>query len=278
MATGAQAIETVARAMHLQPPAISRFCRDLREANPTFWPQALKGGGKGAAHVEPPHLVNLALAMAVAAPIAGIPRAVGNYQEIVRGYRALIPHRPKDHIFPDDPDRYGVAAGYLWNARVFTAEQSLGEALERLVELLTNGKAARTLETSGLHIELDTHQMPRAFVRYRTFDTPKDHTVPETELIYRPQNTRVGFLPPRLITQTAFIPVSLFTVLATLIPARQISSPATASASAVPEYENVAALPEAATPRLNQSSTERRRPGRHTSRKLQRSVAVIKEE
>jgi hypothetical protein len=240
--------------MYFQPPAIARFCRDLREADPAFWPQAAKGGGKGAAHVEPAHLVNLALALALAAPIAGIPKAIGNYRNLVRGYRALVPHRPRDHV--PDPAQYGVAAGLLNHAGVFTGHQPLGVALERLVELLTDGDAAHVLETAGLYVELHTLRMPRAVVSYRTFDPLEDHTAPETILIYRP-DTPIdrAVLPRRLIVQTSLIPASLFTVMAALwsdtkrhLAARRtmLPLPVMASASAIPVQEDAAALPGAA--------------------------------
>ena len=69
MATGAQAIEAIARATGLLPATVGRAARSLREAGQDLWPQAAPGGGKNAVHVRPGHLVNLVIALAVADPL-----------------------------------------------------------------------------------------------------------------------------------------------------------------------------------------------------------------
>jgi hypothetical protein len=99
-----------------------------------------------------------------------------------------------------------------------------------------------------------------------------------------------NFLPPRRILRRALIPCSVFSLLAPLWvgPQQHIAAhlPVAASASAVPEYETAAALPEAAAVSLNKPPlTESKRPSRQTPRKLRerqklskRSVAAIPEE
>ena len=56
--------------------AVFRTARALQETDQTLWPKAAKGGGRGAAHLEPRHLVNLVLALALADPIAIAPQTV----------------------------------------------------------------------------------------------------------------------------------------------------------------------------------------------------------
>ena len=127
MATGAHAVDWISKATGILPATVFRTARALREADPTLWPQAAKGGGRGAAHLEPRHLVNLALALAVADPIAAAPK-------VVAGYRALIRHRPQ-HVVR--PEHTGRAARLLTG--VFGGADNLGGDLERLVELLADG-------------------------------------------------------------------------------------------------------------------------------------------
>jgi hypothetical protein len=75
VATGAQAIGRIAAETGLLPATVLRAARTLREADPSLWPMAGRGGGKVAAHVEPQHLVNLGFALTVE-PITDAPEAV----------------------------------------------------------------------------------------------------------------------------------------------------------------------------------------------------------
>ena len=88
MATGAYAVEKIAEATGILPATVFRTARTLREADQALWPKAEKGGGRGAAHVEPSHLANLAIALAAADPITLAPK-------VVAGYRALICPKPR---------------------------------------------------------------------------------------------------------------------------------------------------------------------------------------
>jgi hypothetical protein len=290
MATGRQATEKVAEVTKLLPSYVFRVARSIREYDPHLWPQAARGGGKGAAHVRPAHLTNLVLAVAATDTIAASPR-------VVRGYRAMIADNPAKHV--PDPDHAGEAVALL--ANVFNGERSLGAALDRLVELMTNKQAATTLEMAGLHVEVHMDRVPRVYVAWHTFDAPEDNDKPFTRLLYRRRHPTAGvvdpdwnFLPPSLITRTARIPASLFTIMATLwtdtkqhVAARRTKRlTPTASANADSEQENAATLPEAAASRLNQPLTEREQPGRQTTRKIgarekiskRRSVAAFIEE
>jgi hypothetical protein len=291
MATGAQATERVAEVARLLPSFVFRVARSMREHDPRLWPQATRGGGKGAAHVQPAHLTNLALALAASDTIAASPK-------VVRGYRAMIADNPAAHV--PDPDHAGEAASLL--AYVFNGERSLGAGMDRVVELMTNERAAKTLEMAGLHIELCMDRIPRAYVAFHTFDSAEDDDKPFTKWLYRRRHPAASvvdpdwnFLPPPLITRTASIPASLLTVMATLWSDTKQRLPAprtkhltpTASATADSEQENAATLPQAAASRLNQPSTESERPGRQTSRKVgerdtlakrRRSVAALNEE
>ena len=126
MATGAFAVERSQRQPASCRPRCSAPRRTMREADPTLWPIAAKGGGRGSARLEPRHLVNLALALAVADPITSAPR-------VVAGYRALIQHRP-GHVMP--PEHMGRAARLLTG--VFGEAGDFGGDLGQLVELLAD--------------------------------------------------------------------------------------------------------------------------------------------
>src|SRR5690349_18507821 len=98
MATGAEAVERLATATGRLPSAVFRLARVMRETDPTLWPIAGRGGGRGGAHVKPEHLVALMIALATADPVAAAP-------EIVNGYRALVWNTPPRI----SPDRSGYA-------------------------------------------------------------------------------------------------------------------------------------------------------------------------
>jgi hypothetical protein len=226
VATGAHAVDWISKATGILPATVFRTARALREADPTLWPKAAKGGGRGAAHLERRHLVNLALALAVADPINAAPK-------VVAGYRALVRHRPQ-HVM--QPEHTGRAARLLTG--VFGGADDLGGDLERLVELLADGAyhaindqlVTDILREAGLCVELVVDpRVPRARVTFHGFDLPDDLATHTETLLYRPRNTPRGlsknldpawtFLPPATdasIIRTAILPVSLFIVLAAL--------------------------------------------------------------
>jgi hypothetical protein len=292
MATGARAIARLAEAARLPQPVVLRTARALREADQILWPQAGRGGGRGAVHVEPQHLVSLSIgiAIAVASPVADVPKIVTGYRDM--GWNTVP-------LF--SPERTGHASSLLDNAGLFRPDITAGELLEDVLILLADQPdVAKTLRAVGWRIDLERDlQWPRISVNYIETDLPADAAYAIHKFILRPHDPPVGlskkrdpawnFLGPvapgtEAMLHTVSLLTPWFEVLAELWNdtrrhhRKSISLPATASASAVPEHENAAALPGATASRLNQSSAERRRPGRQTSRKLQRSMAVIKEE
>lgn len=292
MATGQQAIERVAEVVGDRPTTLFRAAKAMREASQgSLWPQSSRGGGKGAIHIEPYHLVNLVLAVSACVRVTDAPK-------FVPFYRALIPNKPEEHVLPEGDE--GSAANLLRIADVFSGQQSLGTALDRLVDLLTKDEAPPTLEDAGLYIELCINRLPHAYVSFRTFDGEQDHEAPLTKWLYTRANTPGGqpywntsLLPSRLIERTALIPCKVFSLLAPLwidtqdhIAARESGRlSVAASGSAAPEYETAAPLAGDAAALRNQPHTEGKRPGRQTPRKLgererlsKRSVAALPEE
>ena len=134
MATGAQATERVAKATGVSVTYVERAARILKEADADLWPKARKGGGKGAAHVMPSHLVNLLLALMAADPITEAP-------EIVPRCRAMIPVLKND--LASNEFEPGLEARIVAILDDFCPGTNLGERLEGLVRTLmrTNNRA-----------------------------------------------------------------------------------------------------------------------------------------
>jgi hypothetical protein len=130
MTTGAQATEAIAKSTGVSLTLVERAARILKEADADLWPKAKKGGGKGAAHVTPSHLVNLLLALMTADPITEAP-------EVVPRYRNLIPGRyddPDVDVFETESvDHIDRLTGIL---NEFCPGSNLGERLEGLVRTL----------------------------------------------------------------------------------------------------------------------------------------------
>jgi hypothetical protein len=216
LATGAEAIERISGAADLLPANVFRTARILREAGKGLWPEAAKGGGRGAAHVRPRHLVNLAIAIAVNDPAAAV--------KVIPAYRALIPHRRDQHTL-DEKD-IGLVANLLKIHGMFNGQRDFSAELEQLIELLTQGQIANELEHAGAYTEFFFDRLPRANFVYRTFDAEDDTDVPTIKLLYRRPNLPPdlpreldpywNFPYPRLITRTAIIPVSVFSAMAEL--------------------------------------------------------------
>jgi hypothetical protein len=218
LATGAEASERIAEATGLLPSTVFRTARLLREADKGLWPEAGKGGGRAAAHVELSHLVNLTIALAVEDPSLAVAKAI-------RAYRALVPHRHDQHVLAEDD--IGLAANLLMTNDMFNGSRALGAELERLIDLLTKGDSARTLESAGLYAEFFIElRVPRVGVGYHQFDLPDDTRSRTVKLLYRKPNIPPSlsgqldpyrdFLSPRLITRAALLPCALFTAMADL--------------------------------------------------------------
>ena len=98
MTTAAQAIEQVAAATGTMQATVFRAARALREADVRTWPQGTAGRGKSA-HIEPHHLVNLAVALSVADPITTAPTMVAGYRGLVcAGLPMLLPEQESASI------------------------------------------------------------------------------------------------------------------------------------------------------------------------------------
>lgn len=84
MATGAEAIQAVAKVTGKLPATVGRAARALREGGQGLWPQAAApGGGKNARHVWPNHLFNLSVALAVANPLTESAQQVNAFTSLV---------------------------------------------------------------------------------------------------------------------------------------------------------------------------------------------------
>jgi hypothetical protein len=84
MATGEQAIAALATHTGIDHAHVRRTARILREASGDLWPQSERGGGRRARHVQPHHLGNLAIALAVAEPITKGPNRVQAFRMLGR--------------------------------------------------------------------------------------------------------------------------------------------------------------------------------------------------
>ncbi|WP_158927050.1 hypothetical protein [Acidisphaera sp. S103] len=89
MATTAQAIERFALVTGIPEPHVGRVARILQLAKGAdmksldLWPTGKQGGGKSAVHIQPSHVVNLAIALAVADPITIGPGRVLAFRDLV---------------------------------------------------------------------------------------------------------------------------------------------------------------------------------------------------
>jgi hypothetical protein len=213
VATGAHAVERIAEATGILPATVFRTARTLREADQALWPKAEKGGGRGAAHVEPTHLANLVIGLAAADPITSAPK-------VVAGYRALICPNPQ---FKQPESRISRLL-----ASVFVTADNFGSWLEGLVHLLSDpdNDAASELTERGFFIDLvGDPRIPRVVVSY----IPDDQSGERETLLFRPQhptphlsrarNPASNFLAtdaPAAIMRTATLFVPLFSVLGDL--------------------------------------------------------------
>jgi len=84
MATGAEAIDVVARVTGILPATVGRAARALREAGQDLWPQAAPGGGKKSRHTWPRHLVNLGVTLAISDPLTDAPEQSLVFRNLVQ--------------------------------------------------------------------------------------------------------------------------------------------------------------------------------------------------
>jgi hypothetical protein len=296
VATGAFAVKRIAETTGILPATVFRTARTLREADPTLWPIAAKGGGRGGAHVEPRHLVNLAIALAAADPITAAPK-------VVVGYRALV--CPNPHFsYPEDRMARRLS-------RLFVTAADCGGWLEGLVNELADADndVAEELSARGFYVDLvGDLRIPTMRASY----FPDGEASEREILLFQPQHPTPGlsrnrdpasnFLAtdaPGAIMRTATLFMPLFVVLAELSdhtrryrgdkplneilkqsqrdsrreardrqsPTKRQSSSSPPDASANPEDEN-AATPARVAASPNQPYAERARPGLHTPRNV----------
>jgi hypothetical protein len=256
------------------PSTVFRAARALREADATLWPEAAKGGGRGAAHVEPQHLVNLAIAVAASDYITRAPQVVVGYRGLIWNTAPRIP-----------PQLTGQATSLLQTQGLLRRDITAGKHVEGIVRLLADGgeDVSRALLAVGYRVDLDLNpRVPRMVIGYTETDLPDDAAPHEPKFVFRPRQTPVGlsrksdpawnFLggQDQFILKSATLLTPLFVMLADLwndTRQHQKRTPPVAPASANPESETAASpLPGAAAARLTQPPVAER-----TSEHLQRS-------
>ena len=154
MATTAEAIDLIADTADMLRATVFRAARSLREADTALWPQGSQGKGMEA-HVEPAHLVNLALAIAVADPVTSAPTVVPFYRGLTSGTGHAV------RLDGDTPvelkDEHWGEVGLLMRG-VVREGSDLGSDLERLVDLMAdNQTAAPRLYDARFRIEFIPH-------------------------------------------------------------------------------------------------------------------------
>ena len=183
MATGAQAAERVAKAVNMLPSAAFRAVRAMREADPALWPAGAKGGGRGAAHVELPHLVNLMLVYAATDYVA-------QAAKVAAGWRGMV-----WNVVPNiSADLTGQATSFLATHGLFREDITAGEFLEGVVKLLADGgEPSILLRAVGFHVVLEhDSRWPRMNVGYTESDLEGDVAYHQPKLTFRPRQTPVG--------------------------------------------------------------------------------------
>ena len=213
MATGAQATERVAKPMGVSLTLVERAARILKEADADLWPKAKKGGGKGAAHVMPSHLVNLLLALMTADPITEAP-------EIVPRYRALIPGRYRGHDV--DVFEHGHVDGMADILNDFCPGSNLGERLEGLVRNLMNGenrsRASKLLRSLTVGRSHQSGGEITASIEVSTGTI--EFVVPISDLFSSMQmqnDTEHSGIPEAAISDTKSVPFRIFEIMADLV-------------------------------------------------------------
>jgi hypothetical protein len=219
VATGAQAVEVVAKATNIPLATVDRAARTLMEADPNLWPKGKKGGGKGAAHVRPTHLVNLLLAVMAANPITAAPAVVRRLRQLevdgVSEYKTIEANLSRTTVqtwrslrgLPGLQVRMGDAG----IAKPIVPGDNLGEALETMVGI------AKSVESRDYFCKIfDGLTVWRsgdlASIGIRAEDGQSASSVLYTEP--KPQATEPKPVAP--ITAPISIPARIFEILAAL--------------------------------------------------------------
>ncbi len=219
MATGAEAIQVVAKVTGKRPGPVGRAARSLREARCDLWPQAAPGGGKNSSHVRPKHLVNLGVALAVADPLTESAQQIGAFTSLVAG---------PAHFSTDGPVAEVITK---WKRIVGAGERhmilgdTLGEALAGLVDWLSRPEGAELGSVcKGINVELKQQDGcdPSAVLSYFG-DEPKNGDNWDNFSTYAPHNRMSAdqvhaaeLRAPGAIERTTLLPLGLFKTLADL--------------------------------------------------------------
>jgi hypothetical protein len=169
MATGADAIEAVAKSTGLLQSTVGRPARALREAGKDQWPQARPGGGKNSKPVQPHHLVNLALALSVD-PFTDAPEVVAELRNL-------------------EPSTSGESSPFLPGA-------TLGETLDLLVDKLSRPPVeGDEIAFDWLSITIDSLGNRRPIVQLRALGTDGDSNLTNAMCYYLPPPAEIAAAP-----------------------------------------------------------------------------------
>jgi hypothetical protein len=213
MTTGAQATEAIAKATGVSLTLVERAARILKEADADLWPKAKKGGGKGAAHVTPAHLVNLLLTLMGADPLTEAPAIVPRYRNLI----AESPHHPEEDVFETESFNHRDRMSAILDE--FCPGSNLGERLEGLIRNLmdveTRNRARKRLglftvgrsHQDGGRITASLDVLPGVV----NFVEPLGDLFPSMQNGAEPSGT-----PKAAISQTKVVPFAIFEILADL--------------------------------------------------------------
>ena len=212
MATASRAIDQVAKTTRILPATVFRAARALREADVNLWPQGTQGRGKEA-HVEPGHLVNLMLALAVADPITTAPRLVADYRDLIDRVGHYV--KVVSGTVHTEAERLGHTGLLL--SDILVAGGNLGTALERVIDLLAKNKASQHYFTEAyfkLEFTLDPLRAS-CMIRYYANDVDPEVSERSREFLYLSRQASPS-TPQLPILRKVVIDATLFSSLADL--------------------------------------------------------------
>lgn len=215
MTTGARAVERIAEATGFPMATVDTASRVLKQHQPPLWPLAGQGGGKRAKHVEPEHLVNMALTLAWADPISNAPAIVTRVRGLVE---RRAPTRTSRHQLSQNVVAYAVAE-IPQNRLTMLAEAlrrgpaTLGETLDFYVRALATLPDVREkMRSEELSVELGTWPYEFATITRRDEDGTVSSNFDGLGLLTDiPPDS-----PPATMRRTVTLPFALFEVLADL--------------------------------------------------------------
>ncbi|MFC7478202.1 hypothetical protein ACFQS7_27910 [Dankookia sp. GCM10030260] len=230
MATPTEAIAAISATTGVAEDAVGRLARALRQAEGDLWPRSQKGGGKGAVHVQPPHLINLALAQGVGAEPAHaaartrtyrlllIFQAAGSGQGLTRSSKHSRKTLAFDTAVAEERSRsFSNAVGRLLDGReVYDDDrlrpgENLGEDLEILVHSMGTNPMMREQLRPLLTVQVMRHT-PEANIRFALQQGEQINTYASNSALQEPAQQDV----PGRISVQATLPYALLETLAEL--------------------------------------------------------------